>query len=411
MKLLTFLGVADYKLVSYCWQGQCVNARFAPVAACHFLSPEILTVFLSEEAQGKVYPEFKEALPKDLDVRPVPVPQGSNDTELWQIFDQVSRSVQPGEEVAFDITHGFRSYPLVGLLAAAFLRASLAVDLKAVLYGAYDARDKSFEPPRTPVFDLSPMLSLLEWAAASDRFNRTGDSHYLASLVRQQRKTQAAQAQGNQEWLGEVGRLANLAGSLTDISQSLQLIRPLHAMQSTAGLANEIEKARPALERSPESRPFSILLGTIEQAYAPLGMEDPLDPESLTRSLVQQRRIIRWYVEHEHWVQAVTLAREWLVTWAIVRSGGDDFITKKLREDQEEALNSEAVRLKNEKSTFKPAVLAKLPEAKEVIALWGSLTDVRNDIDHAGMRQEPREAQDLIKQIQEFIQKLELLPL
>ena len=43
------------------------------------------------------------------------------------------------------------------------------------------------------------------------------------------------------------------------------------------------------------------------------------------------------------------------------------------------------------------------------LALWGSLADVRNDIDHAGMRQEPREAQDLIKQIQGFILKLEAL--
>jgi CRISPR-associated DxTHG motif protein len=411
MKLLTFLGTADYKPVSYCWQDKIFDSRYAPAASCHFLSPEVLTVFLSEDAQEKVYPDFKAQIPKNVQLQPVAVPWGRNEAELWQIFDQVSQSVQPGEEVAFDITHGFRSYPLVGLLAAAFLRSGLGVDLKAVLYGAYDARDTNFEPPRVPVFDLSPMLSLLEWADASDRFNRTGDSRYLASLVRQQRKGLALQAQGNHDRLDEAGWLGNLANALTDISQSLQLIRPVHVMQSAAGLADQITKALPALARSPESRPFSLLLDSIDQAYAPLGMDVPLGEDLQTESLEHQRRIIRWYVDHEHWVQAVTLAREWLISWAIVRSGEHDFTQFKRREQQQDALNSEAERLQNEKSAYKPAILLNMPNVKDIIDLWGSLREARNDIDHAGMRDDPLEAKDLITRIQGFIQKLEQLPL
>ena len=99
--------------------------------------------------------------------------------------------------MAFDITHGLRLFPLVGLLAAAFLRSGLSVDLQAVLYGAFDVRDRGVTPNRTPMFDLSPMLALLEWSTAADRFNRTGDSRYLASLVSAQRKQLALLARGD----------------------------------------------------------------------------------------------------------------------------------------------------------------------------------------------------------------------
>ena len=174
MKLLTFLGVSKYEETTYTWQDKEYKCRFAPLASCHFLQPEELIVFLTEDAQQQIFPEFRAEVPKSVRLRAVPVPLGKDEAELWQIFEQVSGAVQPGEEAAFDITHGLRSFPLVGLLAAAFLRSGLDVKLRAVLYGAYDV-GKVVSPGHTPMFDLSPMLSLLEWAAAADRFNRTGD--------------------------------------------------------------------------------------------------------------------------------------------------------------------------------------------------------------------------------------------
>lgn len=402
MKLLTFLGVAKYEETTYTWNGQAWTTPFSFIASCHFLKPASITLFLTEEAQQMYAERIARETPPEvgLDIRPVS--HGENEAELWQIFTMVSDAVRPGEEVAFDVTNGLRSFPLVGLLVSAFLQFGLGVHLKAVLYGAYDVRDQSTTPSRTPIFDLTPMIKLLEWSAAADRFNRTGDARYLATLVREPRKAIAAQDPGGRRLAGALG---NLAGTLDDISQSLRLIRPFKAMKAVENLPGSVDAARPALEQALGTLPFSLLLNQVEQSYAALGMADPLDESQMDRSLEKQRAIIQWYLDREQWVQAVTLMREWLISWFMVRLGQTAIVEG--RKSIEDAINCGAYALRNgQENTGFPG----LPDAKQALDIWNSLFDLRNDIDHAGMRPVPREHQDLISQINKVNQRLQALP-
>ncbi len=413
MKLLTFLGVADYKETTYVWQNQEFTTRFAPAASCHFLEPETLTVFLTEDANEKIFPDFQQALPNHLNINPVSVPLGQNEIELWQIFDQVSGSVDFNEPVAFDITHGLRSFPLIGLLAAAYLRTVKNVSLKAVLYGAYDI-GRQVSPGRTPIFDLTPMITLLEWAVAADRFNRTGDSRYLASLVEATRKEQALAAGDDQEQLEQVGRLANLARALKAISQSLRLIRPRLAMEQAHGLKERVEKAKPGLERAIAARPFSLVLDTVVNSYSSLAFSSPEEPDNARETLKIERDMIRWYADREQWVQAITLAREWLVSWFLIQLGMKNITDKSARQRVEQTIGSEAASFlesKNNKKTFSPLFLSQIPNSESVIAFWLSLSDLRNDINHAGMREDPGNPEDLVRRIKEAIDQIDRLPL
>ena len=413
MKLLTFLGIAKYQTTTYVWQNLEHESRYAPAASCHFLNPDSLTVFLTEEAHEKVFPDFRASLPVELEVITAAVPLGANEQELWQIFDQVSSTVQPNEHVAFDITHGLRSFPLIGLLAAAFLRAGLNVNIEAVLYGAFDV-GRIVAQGRTPMFDLSPMLSLLEWASAADRFNRTGDARYLASLVTQRRKEMAAAAGGDPNLLQEVGYLGNLAGAFTSISESLRLIRPQLAMQQINGLQERTAKARPVLRRTAMTRPFDMLLDNLLNNYLPLGIKNPYQSDTIRETLVTERKMIHWYAEREQWVQAVSLAREWLVSWLMFQLNKFNITQLSVRRMVEQVLGSESNEFKESKKgsvPFTPVFLEKIPNTEDVLALWLSLSDVRNDIDHAGMREEAGEPRSLTKQIENCIQSIDNLPL
>jgi len=412
MKLLTFLGVGRYETTEYIWNEQSHVSNFAPAATCRFLKPETLIIFLTEDAQQQVFQEFRQALPDGLQVVPIPIPLGSDTQQLWQIFEQVSGAVQPGETVAFDITHGLRSFPLVGLLAAAFLRSGLSVDLQAVLYGAFDVRDKSVTPNRTPMFDLSPMLTLLEWSTAADRFNRTGDSRYLASLVTRQRKQLAQMAGGDPRLLEQVGYLGNLAGALSNISQSLHLIRPYQVMESVAQLPERTGKAKAALETATAARPFDMVLEGVVQSYLPLAQPSPLDPGCLSETLRVERVMIHWYARRELWVQAVSLAREWMLSWVMLRLGLTNFTQLASRQRVESVLGAEAndlINAKQNKLQFSPMFFTNLPDIELILNLWSNLTRVRNDIDHAGMREDPGKPEDLIKQIETCIDQLDLL--
>ncbi len=248
MKLLTFLGTGNYQETCYTWRDKTHTTRFAPIAAYHFLQPEEIILFLTKDAEPQGN-EIQQELPPQVSLRREYIPIGKDESELWQIFSRVSDWVVPGDKIAFDVTHGLRHLPMLGLLAAAFLRAAFNVDLRAVLYGAFDV-GRQVSPGKTPVFDLTPLLTLLEWAIAADRFNRTGDARYLSSLVSQRRKQMAEQASGDRSQLERIGRLNNLAGALTEISQALHLLRPDLAMSGIAKLPDYIKKAKPALTQS-----------------------------------------------------------------------------------------------------------------------------------------------------------------
>jgi len=406
MKLLTFLGTGKYEETIYVLREHEREqaARYAPVASCAFLQPSELIVFATENAKKAHDNALSSSV--TVPVTFVPIPLGKDERELWQIFASIAANVRPRDEVAFDITYGLRSSPLLGLFAAAFLRAGLEVNVRAILYGAYDVG----KPGKTPMFDLSPMLGLLEWASAADRFNRTGDARYLATLVEKQRNTLARAAQGDHAALEQIGALGNLASTLSKISEGLRLIRPHQVMDQVAGLSERVERARPALERAATAQPFQLLLDRVIETYQPLASPSSTEPHvQLRQTLEIERRLIHWYAERELWVQAISLAREWLVSWVMFHLGIVNITQRNLREHVSNVLGSEADNLV--KARHEPIFLASLPNRDQVLKLWKPLTDARNDVLHAGMRDDPRKPEDLIKQISEHIETLDTLAL
>lgn len=414
MKLLSFLGTGTYSETEYVLRGQpAVRTCYAPVASCRFVQADQIVIFATKEAEQTHRQALKDALPLPKEnIRFVEVPKGQNDHELWTIFSRVAESVAPGEEVAFDVTHGLRSFPLVGLLAAAFLRVGFSIRLKAVYYGAFDVRDQSVNPPQTPMFDLTPMLVLLEWAAASDRFNRTGDSRYFASLLREEQKRLALQAEKDPNRLEQIGQIGKLASALTNLSQALSLIRPHQVMQQAEYLVLQAPKALSVLAQSSAALPFQMLLESTLQAYQPLALPNPA--ADARQDLLIQRELIKWYAQREHWVQAISLAREWLVSWIMFHLELASLTALSDRHRIEGVVNTEAaefLKAKKEGKVFQSVFLKPIPSLEIVLGLWKDLADTRNDIDHAGMREDPQTPENLIQNIQKHIETLNSLPL
>ncbi len=419
LHLLTFLGIGRYQETTYAWKGQRVTTRYAPVASARFLGPTRMTVFLTREAEEQVYPAFSQALvghlPEGVQPQPVRIPLGRDEGELWDLFERVVRVIIEAEEpFAFDITHGLRSHPYLAALAAAYVQAAFGIPVRAVLYGAFEVRDTSVTPNVTPMFDLSPMLTLLEWAVAADRFNRTGDARYLASLLRRQQKDLALRWQKEPERLRQLSALNNLAGRLQTISQTLRLIRPHEAMEAVAGLPAQVEQATPLLEAAVGARPFVFLLDNIIQTYRPLALTESTAPARQREALERERRMLTWYAERDLWPQAAALAREWLVSWVMAHLGIAPETSSTERHRVEGFLNAEAeafLQAKKEDRPFVPIFLRDLPQVETALGLWKALTEVRNDILHAGMRDQPETPEALVRSLRRMLNTLRELPL
>ena len=135
--LMTFLGTGNYQSVWYQWlDGQRCQTQLFPTALPRFL-PEIrsATAFVTEESEAKHGARLDAEWPVDWRPQHVLIPKGGSTDELWTIFEKVVGAVPPECRVAFDITHAFRSIPLISVLAVAYLWSARGVQLQKLVYG------------------------------------------------------------------------------------------------------------------------------------------------------------------------------------------------------------------------------------------------------------------------------------
>jgi len=404
MKLLTFLGTTNYQPATYVWRSpdgrQYEHAtRYAPAAACRFLRADGIIVLATSEACAVHLAGLRQEVDPAVDISVEPIPGGANEQELWQIFGAVARCARQAPSVALDITHGFRSLPVIALLAVAFLRAVHRVEVERVVYGALQACDTSVKPPRAPLFDLTPMLSLLEWAIAADRLIRSGDARDMAACLRG-----AAPPWPQPQLFPLRSKITRLSTKLDEVSNDLRLIRAYDTLEAAERLSRELAEAEQCAASVP---PFAELLAEVRATFTGHALAKPAAPENVAACLERQRALIRWYLSHQYYVEAATLAREWVVSWwAVAQQGKADLLSRDTRDAAEHALGE--LHAANKCGCLAERASG-LPE--QVARLWSRIIDVRNDIDHAEMRRGALAPSKLIERIEQCVGEIEKLPL
>lgn len=391
MKAISFLGPTDYKTVTYTYRDQEFTTRLFPEALFHFF-PDLQQLYVFATPTVQSHPnlaQLRERVPPDR-LTVVPIPEGHTEEELWDIFSALTEVVAEREEVVFDITHSFRSIPFLTFLAAAYLRAARRARIRAVVYGAYDARPKDDPGPR-PVFDLTPFVSLLDWLAATNQFIHTGDAQYLARLLRQEGEARRS------------GALKHAGETLEPFSLAVMLCRPLEVMRDAGRMENMLKRAAGVMAQW--ARPFTVMADRIQAEYGKYNLPDPIG--DVAASLRHQLSIIRWYAEHGQIIQAVTLAREWVVTAVGMQLQGSFILATDEREKIERGLSG-LCRVAQGRSfpcelNEVGRALQSWPEAQAIRDLWNQLSTVRNDLDHAGMKPGPMKAATLRRTTQEEI--------
>lgn len=422
MKAISFLGAGKAYDTTYVMpDGRDFTASYFPAALVRFYRVDELKVFVTTDAQAMHFARLEALVAgcvKACD--PVPIPDGRNEGELWTVFQAVADSVAPGEQVIFDITHGFRSLPFLSFLAAAYLRAVKGIHLEAVLYGALEAGDRSIQPARAPVFDLTRFVSLLDWLTAADHFTRFGDARDLAALLRDPQATPVnlAAASGDREAQRMTSALHHAAAALEKVTAPLLLARPVETMEQAARFEGSLERARADL--ADQAPPFALIADQVRQAYAPFGLADPLVPGHVRQALDIQRQLVHWYISKQQVMQAVTLAREWLVSWVMHWLDEYPLDDRGRREAVTGVINTEAHRLPQGGAgsqtpeagrSFRALFLREVPHLEDALRLYNELSQVRNDLDHTGMRKGALLAATLARRVAELCVQLDALPL
>jgi len=335
--LLTFLGTAPYSKATYVLGKQKHVSCYCPAAIASFFRPERTLVVVTEAAEAKHFEPLADEIASISQPVPVPIPDGHSEKDLWAIFDALTEKIKTGDELVVDITNGFRSLPFLSFLAVAFLQVAREVRVKGIYYGAWDARDP--ETGETPVFDLTPFATLLDWTTATKQFLVTGDGYALAEQLKEAHNLPWQTREEQQTNLPR--QLNGMATIIETVSRTLRLARPEQTMKEVAKLQDQLPRVR--TEAEVWAKPFHQLLDRTAADYAPLALaNDPRTQEFVPTSLDIQRNLVKWYVDRRQYIQAVVLAREWVVSYVTLLL---DWDLIKDRNDAENLLNA-SIRLK-----------------------------------------------------------------
>lgn len=376
LKVLSFLGTGPYhgyQTTTYVKHdgSKSWKTHLFPEAVAQLYEPDQLVIFATSEVLkdekgylAHLYHQFRSQLHVET------ILDGRSEDELWKIFDVYANAVDDGDEIVLDITHGFRSFPVLALPAIAYLRQVKNAVFKHILYGAFEARDSD----GTPIFDLTPFVSLLDWTNAVNIFQRTGDARPIA----------------------ELDIHSDISNALTELSESLLTNRTIE-VQEAAFKFNGLPIST-LVTGAGSGAPFQMLIQQLQANYRGMAVNDPHNNPK--HSVKKQYEQLKWYIDNQHYLQAITLIREWLVSWEYIRQHPTDpshwRASRNHRQPIEDAFN------KNKYSS------AADPDSW-AWNLWDACAGPRNDLAHCGIRihPSPRSAEEAIEEIKKLFDELE----
>jgi len=394
MKAITFLGVSKYEETTYEYHQQQVTTKIFPSALPKFFPnlQQVLVFVTPKVHEDENFTALQDSL-GDL-MYTVDIPNGRTEGELWDIFDAMIENVQQGDDLIFDITHSFRSLPFLTFLVAAFLRVAREVKVHHVLYGAFQAKED--QSKITPVFDLSPFVDLLDWITATQQLLQTGNAQKIAELLKE------AGMKNKQALFKDTGT------SLEEITSQLLLCHPLEVMEDADKLSKRLNKTPPISIVS--LKPFYLLLNTIQKDYASRAETEP--ENNVAHSLQIQFDLIRWYAEKGLMMQAITLAREWIVNSVGWKMNQAFVLERNQREEIERGLSGLARTKRGETSMDSQELnhvgmylLQKYENYQTLAKVYDSIVQMRNDVNHAGMNTSRVKAKSFVQKF-----KNEILP-
>jgi hypothetical protein len=104
-KVISFLGYTPpdkpYRETTYCFEGKEWTTPFMAEATATFFMPDELLVLVTEESRKQNFEDLSQRV-NILPIRPVDIPSGKQEDELWEMFTIISQEIEPGDSIVFD---------------------------------------------------------------------------------------------------------------------------------------------------------------------------------------------------------------------------------------------------------------------------------------------------------------------
>ncbi len=329
-------------------------------------------------------------------IHDVDITSGGSKDDIWEAFDTIYNLLNEGDEVTVDITHGFRYLPLLMVVVLNYAKATKHISIRNIFYGNYEAQKDGC----SPILDLSSFDHLLDWTGALDQFLTSGDASRASALAKRRTLLQSESVDSPDT---PADSREAIAESMLEFTRAISTCRGPQLSEAAKHLKTNIA-AGLRLDLSP---PFQELLKLLDDRLVDFQGDTVHDGIAAAK----------WCLQHNLIQQGLTILTETLTCSIIERSGIplDSFEQRQLASS---AIHIGVCKLQNKPDKWRgdakkqPEIMRQyLDNSSEWRAiakiLYGNLANVRNDIDHAGWRADPKAAQDFINDLTTYIESAE----
>jgi len=430
-KFLSFLGINNYLACTYFLGRQespkvrFVQEALAQIHCRDWNSEDQLVIFITPESfrrnwNDNGHGEEKcqglhqclKALHLPCEIRPVTIPDGKSEEEIWTIFNTVCNELADNDSVLLDITHALRSLPMLAMVVLQYMQVLRQVHLAGIYYGAFEVlgtiphvKQMAVDDRRVPIFNLTAFAQLADWSIAIDRFLAAGNAEMIHELTKM--KAIPFIKTGTDDTKQEAMAIKKLAKRLYDFTQAMTTCRG----RAISQCASNLDKALDDCTQAGLVPPLVPLLDKIKNRTA--GFNG-------TNEISDGIRAARWCLDHNLIQQAYTILQETAVSF-FLNTANNSMETKHPCENIHSramvcgaatllAQNKELAeyRLPDDQSR---AVLEKiwalLKTPKENYQNMDRLEQRRNDLNHAGMKKCPLAAEKFHHDLEKAILWLE----
>jgi CRISPR-associated Csx2 family protein len=403
--LMAFLGTTDYRACNYSMNGcnPVKDVRFIQEALVSLLCKDWtendrIVIFLTEKAKDTNWVDNgqKQGLENRLkslglkvNLVPIFVPEGRTETEIWTIFEEVFNQINNDDDVIFDITHSFRSLPMLAIVILNYAKVLKNIKINGVYYGAYEALDAV---GNASIFNLTPLVQLFEWTNATSNFIKYGDAEDISKLSLEKIDPILKEKRGADQSAQDLKKLSK---QLVMFTKYIQTCRGLNIIEGY-----EIKILKEAVRNNKDSfiTPMNPLFDKISEKIENFRLND----------IKNGYAAVEWCINHNLVQQGYTILLETIISQWVVKCFGKDEITNIDKRD----LVSDAVYTKYSENYIKFTDSEKVDiqnlknyMSEDFVRLYDTISQTRNDINHAGMRKNPQKPDDLINNLKEYYNK------
>lgn len=422
---ISFLGTSNYRPTLYKDSSQSeqevrstrfIQESLVELYCSDFSSDDKILILTTEEAlhnwqenrhKGPKEEEEYESLQsrlKSLDLNcqaeNIIIPKGGMTEEIWGIFQIVFDQLQENDELYFDITHGFRSLSMLNMVLINYAKLLKNISVKGIYYGNWEARYISNGKMFSPIWNLTDFTRLQEWTNAAQMFLKTGNGLELADLLEKRA----------------------LKDSLEQFSKFILVNRGVNIYKGDAVLTLKKELGRVLRsEVEAKNKPLLPILEKVEHEFKNYKKDDVLNGFYA----------VTWSIKNGLIQQATTMLEESITTFILSEIGEidkiqdpdirqsassalvvkktpfryrevpnkDDGIEERVREKAQRILNWEKVHVPKIQDLEYRDALSKIVEKIK--------TELRNDINHAGFRKDPKSYKQLKGMLKDYYRELQ----